>query len=362
MTEPLRECEERLPVREADWDAARSRRALLAVQARLEPRRARPIGLALSLGAAGIVAVALLVLVWSRGLEPVAHPQSVVPAPVAPASIAPAPSAPPTQVASIVDGMRTLKVSDGSRVRLGDASTQLEVQRVAADRVELALASGTASFEVVPNAQRLFVVHAGSVHVEVVGTEFTVTRELVRVHVAVSAGRVRVRAPGAERELEAGEAAWFASSADAAPLPIPHAREAASARPSRAGHEKPVTARKLMQLADAARRAGDAQEALGYLRRVSDEFARDALAPLAAFTEGRLLLFELARPAEARKAFARARALSSHGALAEDALAREAEAALRAGDRAGARALSDTYLRLYPHGQRAREVGELGRE
>jgi hypothetical protein len=59
-------------------------------------------------------------------------------------------------------------------------------------------------------------------------------------------------------------------------------------------------------------------------------FRSDPRAPLAAFTLGRVLLRELARPREAAAAFAQARALAPRGPFVEDALAREVEAWLQA--------------------------------
>jgi hypothetical protein len=70
-----------------------------------------------------------------------------------------------------------------------------------------------------------------------------------------------------------------------------------------------------------------------------------------------VLLDELGRPREAADAFARARA--SGGPLAEDALARQVEAASRAGDMAKGRELAREYLRLFPKGRRAKAVSRF---
>ena len=86
----------------------------------------------------------------------------------------------------------------------------------------------------------------------------------------------------------------------------------------------------------------------------------DPRAALAAFTLGRVLLDELGRPREAQDAFSRARSLAPAAPLAEDALAREVEAASRAGDVARARALAVEYEVAYPAGTRLRAVRRHG--
>jgi len=69
---------------------------------------------------------------------------------------------------------------------------------------------------------------------------------------------------------------------------------------------------------------------------------------------------DLGRPGDAAAAFARARALAPAGPLAEDALAREAEALVQAGARSDARARAAEYLRLYPRGRRGPALRVLG--
>jgi transmembrane sensor len=112
-------------------------------------------------------------------------------------------------------------------------------------------------------------------------------------------------------------------------------------------------AEELLAAADAARSAGRRGESVALLQRLLHEQRDDARAPLAAFTLGRILLMEMGQPGEAALAFAEARALAPTGPLAEDALAREAEAWNKAGDTGKAGARAREYLRLFPHGRRA---------
>lgn len=112
----------------------------------------------------------------------------------------------------------------------------------------------------------------------------------------------------------------------------------------------------LMAAADAARFGGHPSEAPEYLSEVIDEHARHAMAPLAAFTLGRVRLEQLGAPADAARAFAKARALDPSGALAADALAREVEAWAKAGQLETARSRARVYLETYPDGRRVAAV------
>jgi transmembrane sensor len=114
----------------------------------------------------------------------------------------------------------------------------------------------------------------------------------------------------------------------------------------------------LLLAADAARLGGYPAEAVPYLERVVRAHASDPRSSLASFTLGRVLLDELGRPREAADAFARARAAG--GPLAEDALAREVEAASRAGDTSRSRELAREYQKRYPNGRRAKAVSRFG--
>jgi len=114
----------------------------------------------------------------------------------------------------------------------------------------------------------------------------------------------------------------------------------------------------LLLAADAARLSGHPAEAVPFLERVLHGHTRDPRSGLAAFTLGRVLLDELGRPNEAADAFARARSFG--GPLAEDALAREVEAASRAGDVTRSRELALAYQRLYPNGRRTKAVTRFG--
>lgn len=276
-----------------------------------------------------------------------------------------------------------MRFADGSTaVPWGGREASLTVVEDTPARVVVALANGGARFEVIPRPERVFSVRAGDVTVNVLGTSFSVERVADRVGVVVTRGAVQVDWGVGTRRMVAGDDAWFP------PLlvsPSSAGEESADAAASATNEERPVRAPKraprgvstnppapgtatpavppengqrdaaaapgheandpatLMADADRARLAGRFEEGAALLERLVREYPRDPRAPLAAFSLGRLLLGELHRPAEAARAFARARALAPEGPLADDALAREAEAWTRAGDPDRARAREAEY-------------------
>jgi transmembrane sensor len=120
------------------------------------------------------------------------------------------------------------------------------------------------------------------------------------------------------------------------------------------------SAEDLLLAADSARLSNHPEQAVVYLRRLTREHAKDSRAPLAAFTLGRVLMSQLGRPGEAEGAFALVRKLSPGGALAEDALARQAEALWRAGSRERARSLALEYRSRHPNGKHLSSLQKLG--
>lgn len=108
----------------------------------------------------------------------------------------------------------------------------------------------------------------------------------------------------------------------------------------------------LMFAADTLRRAGHPGEAETHLRRVVEGHPDHVVAPVAAFTLGKLYLHRMNRPADAAKMFARVRSGTERGgALMEDALAREVESWAKAGQEGKARSLARTYVEQHPQGR-----------
>jgi len=334
------------------WGPERER----AVRAAIAQRAARRQGTVRT--AAAVTATALLAVggfaVWTHRPTPVAV---AVPAPIA------------GRTPAVVAASETVSVTELSP----DTVLAPLPQRGGRGFV---LRAGGARFSVPHDEGRPFVVTAGAVTIEDLGTTFTVRFTAAdRVKVAVEEGRVRVRAGETDTEVSAGAALEVPAGpvAGAAKQQRPARAVAASWRPlaERGQYEEARSALRnagpsavrndtpdLLLAADAARLSGHPAEAVPYLERVVHGHSHDPRAGLAAFTLERVLLDELGRPNEAADAFALARSFG--GPLAEDALAREVEAASRGGDVTRSRDLALLYRRLYANGRRAKAVSRFG--
>lgn len=343
-----------LPPLAERWDAARTERTLGGLHRKRRNARVRTT--------VGVLAVLALVGWQLRPVErvPLAHVEQVAPTPAL-----------------------QMGLDDGSQVFMRDERTRVSVTETSSTRVALELAEGQARFDVTRDEQRVFRVRCGEVTVEVLGTSFEVERDGARTRVAVLRGKVSVSFRDGYEELSAGEAGWFPRAEwpqRAEPAPPPVARSVARSTATRSWREpaeqgeferayellaktqKPIAddVEELMLAADTARLSGHAAAAVPYLKRVMSEHANDSRASLAAFTLGGVLMQQLGQPREAEAAYARARALSLNSSLAEDALARQVEAAHRAGDSANARSLAREYVAQYPNGRRVRAVRRFG--
>jgi transmembrane sensor len=347
---------------EPDWSAERAERNLARVHARRELRTK----VTRAAFAASLVGLLLLGLTaWSKlhGRGEVARASH------------PGPAAPSGQ--PVVAGPRTT-FADGSVARVSEGG-ELSVTLASAERIESKLVAGAAEFEVSKRPERDFIVAAGSVRVRVVGTRFRVELVGARTRVAVSEGKVEVQDGDDKTYLEAGESRFFpqvvaglaSGSAGRPPAPVVSGR-ARFLELARGGNYKEAyqvmrqspgvvgsTAEELMLAADAARLSNHPEQALTFLRRVTAEHRADSRAPLAAFTAGRVLSNQLGRPAEAAEAYALSRRLRPGGSLAEDALAREAEARAAGGEPGRARTLAQQYLSRYPSGKHRQTLQRL---
>lgn len=103
--------------------------------------------------------------------------------------------------ASAIARNRDITLPDGSMVALGGATTL--TARFSKNERQIELGAGEAFFQVVHNAQRPFVVTAGSLSIRDVGTAFDVRRTGQRVTIAVTQGRVQI----ADNKLASGSKA-----------------------------------------------------------------------------------------------------------------------------------------------------------
>jgi len=341
---------------EPAWGPERERLVRAAIAQRAARRQGR-IRIAAAVAVTGFIAVGGFALLRGRSVAPVAD-QSVAGASTA----------------------RSARAASGALESV--TVTELSPDTVLAPLPEhrgrgFALRAGAARFSVPHDAGRPFVVTAGDVTVEDLGTTFTI-RFLAadRLNIAVEEGRVRVRGGETDTEVSAGATLEVPIGRVGGPAPKPPrpaGMVASSWRPlaQRGQYEEARSALRkagpsavrndtadLLLAADAARLSGHPAEAVPYLERVVRGHTHDPRAGLAAFTLGRVLLDELGRPNEAVDAFALARSFG--GPLAEDALAREVEAASRAGDVTRSRELALLYRRLYSNGRRAKAVSRFG--
>lgn len=281
--------------------------------------------------------------------------------------------------------VRDFALPDGSQVSLLATGSRVEVIEQTAALVRTRLGAGSARFDVRHDPERVFEVESGPVKVRVLGTVFSLVREGELTRVAVERGAVRVQWTGGEASLSAGQAGVYPPRADASSVEPAAAEpvaelagnlvEEASSWRKLAKRGAYVDAYKalgpasskrvrdepsdLMLAADVARLSRHPAEATRYLTRVAEGFPRDKRAPLAAFTLGRVLLEDLGQPGRAADAFRRAQQLSPRGPLASDALAREADAAQRAGQLERARRAARRYVELYPDGSQAERLRKL---
>jgi hypothetical protein len=122
-----------------------------------------------------------------------------------------------------------------------------------------------------------------------------------------------------------------------------------------------ASAAELMTLVDIARASGSRERAVAALRRVVGVFREAPEAPLAAWTLGNLL-DQAGDETAASEAYALYRRLSPGGDFAEDALAREVDAALSQGNLELSARLIAQYENEFPNGRSLEEFrSELAR-
>lgn len=315
---------------------------------------------------------------------------------------------------------RRLEFNDGSTIELSPGAA-FETTSNNSDVVELNLLRGGATFDVRQAIPRRWIVNAGDVIVEVVGTRFRVVRaqdeqdEQETWHVSVSRGSVVVRSTMLARGrqyLEEGETLELPSltaeqrnepedntctsdsendggtntvdglmPADAdprqseSPSPRQPQRRTWRVLAERGEYQdayeqlgsaglaretsRAVTMAELLALADVARRSGHPREAVAPLEKALLTHPSDRRAPVAAFTLGRLELDVFGRPSRAARAFEQCIELGAPRALRADAYARLAIARQRTGNLGGARTAAEHYLLQYPQGRRAGEMRRI---
>lgn len=321
------------------------------------PRR-RPGSWVLALGTAMLVAAVLLIT-----LTPARHDQRLVLA-----------SGEAPTLLEAKSGASSPRFEDGSQVNLAKGS-RIEVLRNDAQSFVTALRRGAAHFDVKPGGPRRWIVEAGELSVEVVGTRFSVERQGTTTSVNVEHGLVLVRGervPSGVVRLGAGErfelrassvASTPSASATLAPAPPPPAglpvpgnsSPASSASAIATGENEPDDAvDRELSLADVARTRRDHAAAVGHFEAAWRQAGPgDSRRGMAGLSLSRLLM--TTDPAKAATIL-RGSIADMPQPLMEDAMARLVEAEARAGNAAAANLAAAEYLRRFPQGRRASEV------
>lgn len=354
---------------------------------RVRARRDRPRALRKVAVAAPVLLVAALVLLAVRAwLAPTPVATLAAPATIKIAAIAleGGGTLPTEWKTAVASPSTTVPLDDGSRLEIAP-KTQLRTRPSAPERVELALEEGKTTFDVRPGGPRAWIVDAGDVRVEVLGTRFTVARDGPHVAVSVERGKVKVTDPKGEHVLTAGQS--FASDpvnvparvpvaddpVNETPAPIakvaaaPAKKETAIARAPAPSTAVPIPTPAVaatptpepedpMSRADALRKRGRSAEAVSTLRELVDR--GDRRASLAAFTLGKVHAEDLHDPLLAARWFERAITIGLPGGLDEEAAARAVECFAKGGSRAEARRAAERYEARFPGGRRIAQVRE----
>ncbi len=277
-----------------------------------------------ALAGAMVAAACFALVVWlSPPVEVAAPAERPAPSPQAPTPLAMTTGPMPSVLA-----VGESHFSDGSRIVVRGRLTTIEN---AEGVFETELAEGRARFEVAEHTGRRWIVRAGDVRVEVLGTIFVVDRTGAATLVEVERGVVRVT-DGADlsRVLRAGESLRIEPTpAPRAEAPLPVALPAPVSRPRvDAPRPAPIAPApvdpvpSLFAEADAARGAGRYADAVAPLQSIVRDHATHASAPVAAVVLGRIAMDRLHDDALARASFQRAMELGVPAALRAEVEAR----------------------------------------
>ncbi|HMR05590.1 MAG TPA: FecR domain-containing protein [Polyangiaceae bacterium] len=272
---------------------------------------------------------------------------------------------------------QALTLADGSRLELG-ANTRLDLAEASPSHTRLVLARGRVTAEVTHVPTRRFSVSVADYEVHVVGTRFTVERDVSSddISVQVARGEVQVRLPGGKHVAVRAGQRWSKASPDVAsataasaavvasvqPADAPELPDAANAADAKNAAESPApsaapgkpqapSAKELFDRAQRARAAGKNAAAAAAFRELRTRYPDDPRAPLAAFELGRIELDAKKDPKAATKALDDALSATPKDApYREEIEARRVESLGAAGDKKGCAAARAAFLQRYPHG------------
>ena len=274
-------------------------------------------------------------------------------------------------------GTQEVSLAEGSILHLA-AATRLRVLSSTAGEFRLRLEQGSVICDVVHRDERRFIVEAGGIEVEDLGTLFAVEvspgagRESVVVRVERGAVEVHDATRAVLATLKPGQA-WSSASPPAPspapedvperpPPPAPVASSSAPQSPGPAGsgsaRGKASSPQALFDRADAARLAGRHAEAAAEFERFRRRFPNDPRAGLAAYELGRIRLGSLHDPRGAAEAFG-AVLERPDDPFREDAEAGRVEALADLGDEVACARARDAFRARYPRSPQTARVTRL---
>lgn len=250
---------------------------------------------------------------------------------------------------------RRARFLDGSSIT-GQPGTRLEALAMTERDVVLRLVEGSIEVSVVPGGARRWVIEAGTLSVEVVGTQFTLARDARGAQVGVTQGAVLVRSSQLEDgvlRLLAGERVQLSM----VPEERTRAPASAPAEPQPSPSAAPATARDhvtaLLGSADTARLRSELPRALATLQQVLRDYPHDPRAGLAAYQLA-VVVEQLGHaPEEVVAAFEDASRRATGASLKQDCYYRLVQAQRRAGQLEAARSTARRALTEYPDGRYA---------
>lgn len=285
---------------------------------------------------------------------------------------------------------RIVTTASASRFTIGESSLLIAPSSVVLvsgddDRgIDVVLDRGSVTCEVAPRHGRPpFVVDAGEVRVQVVGTKFTVARSVAETSVGVEHGVVQVAAAGMVTVLHDGER-WpsppqaapsspylpLPATPTPTPTPIEAAPEAPAEAPSapRASHSHPAMPGPGSQTADTSKGEGTSAKAMDSTKRESTPAAMGpspaaAPSPQTAAQPSPQDLFESAariersRPADAAAIYRQL--VDGHTGWSESALFALGRLEADRGHQGDARQWLELYLARYPRGINADDARAL---
>ena len=260
-------------------------------------------------------------------------------------------------------------LSDGSVIDAA-AGTKLQGLSSTPHEFSLLLVEGEVDIRVTPGGPRRWIVEAKIAQIQVVGTQFRVTRHQDVVTVSVAKGVVVVRSTllsqGVKR-MVAGEHLVIASAISAAsqaakPYDDQAQKPASSSKSNTLAAKGTLvpqpTAEELMRDADAARTSGDLPAAEKQLSRVVHDYPKDPRAPLAAYQLG-AIESQRGQHAQAINSLRLALALNAPASLRQDCYLRLIEAEVASGQHNRAFEASQEYQLQFPRGRHRRAISKL---